>query len=70
MGKVGNRGRYAVGQPEVKGTILGVRQLQDRGRLQVPKEVRKYLDLEEGEDVYWIKGTDGRIYVMKATEIN
>ena len=70
MGKVESHGRYTVGQPEVKGTILGVRQLQDRGRLQVPKEVRKYLGLEEGKDVYWIKGIDGRIYVMKASEIN
>jgi len=69
VGKVGSHGRYIVGRHEIKGTILGVRQLQDRGRLQVPKDVREDLGLVEGDDVYWIKGLDGRIYVMKATEI-
>lgn len=48
---------------------MGVRQLQDRGRLQVPKEVREDLGLVEGDQVYWIKGLDGRIYVMKSIEI-
>jgi len=66
---MGSRGKYTIEQPGVKGTILGVRQLQDRGRLQVPKEVRKELGIMEGDDIYWLKGTDGRIYVMKATEI-
>jgi len=66
---MGSRGKYTIEQPGVKGTILGVRQLQDRGRLQVPKEVREDLSLVEGNFVYWIKGSDGRIYVMKATEI-
>lgn len=69
MGKVGHRGRYSVTQPSVKGTIMGVRQLQDRGRLQVPKEVREDLNLADGDDIYWIKGLDGRIYIMKAFEI-
>ncbi len=70
MGKVGNRGSYVVGQPEIKGTILGVRQLRDRGRLQVPKVVREELGIRDGDGVYWIKGIDDIIYIIKATEIN
>jgi len=66
---MGNRGRYTTGKHDVKGTILGVRHLRDRGRLQVPKKVREELDIIDGDEVYWIKGTDDRIYVMKATEI-
>ena len=66
---MGGHGRYVIKQPAIRGTILGVRQLQDRGRLQVPKEVREDLGLVEGDQVYWIKGLDGRIYVMKSIEI-
>ncbi len=66
---MGSNRRYTIEQPEVKGTIMGVRQLQDRGRLQVPKNVRKHLGLVDGDDIYWIKGLDDRIHVMKVTEI-
>ena len=48
---------------------MGVRQLQDRGRIQVPNKIRKELGLVEGEDVYWIKGLDGRFYISKAIDI-
>ncbi len=66
---MGGHGRYVVGQPEIKGTIVGVRQLQDRGRLQVPKEVREGIGLVDGDDVYWVKGLDGRFYIAKSVEL-
>jgi len=64
----GRYGKYGSVQ-EVLGTIVGVRKLQDRGRVQIPKEVRDELHLEDGDGVYWIRGSDGRYYISKATSI-
>jgi len=59
--------RYTV-MPDIKGEIIGVRKIQDRGRLQVPKEIRDLIGLEEGDSVYWLRGLDGRFYIAKAVE--
>jgi len=53
---------------EVKGKILGVRTVQDRGRVQIPKKVREELNIKDGDSVYWIK-YDEKMYVMKAVII-
>ena len=60
--------RYTV-MPDIKGEIIGVRKLQGRGRLQVPKEIRDLIGLEEGDSVYWLRGLDGRFYIAKAVEL-
>jgi len=60
--------RYTV-MPDIKGEIIGVRKVQDRGRLQVPKEIRDLIGLEEGDSVYWLRGLDGRFYIAKAVEL-
>jgi len=54
---------------EIKGTIVGVRQVQDRGRIQIPKTVREALNLKDGDSVYWIHGSDGKFYIAKAGEL-
>jgi len=60
--------RYTV-TPDIKGEIIGVRKVQDRGRLQVPKEIRDLLGLEDGDSVYWLRGLDGRFYIARAVEL-
>ena len=60
--------RYTV-TADIKGEIMGVRTVQDRGRLQIPKKVRDLIGLEDGDSVYWIHGLDGRFYIAKAVEI-
>lgn len=60
--------RYTI-TAEVKGEIMGVRTVQDRGRLQIPKKVRDIIGLEDGDSVYWIQGLDGRFYIAKAFEL-
>jgi len=62
------KNRYTV-IPDIKGEIIGVRKVQDRGRLQVPREVRDSIGLEEGDSVYWLRGLDGRFYIAKAVEL-
>jgi len=64
---MGIGGKY-VTSTEVKGIILGVRKVQDRGRVQIPKDVRDKLSLSDGDSVYWIELGDA-IYVVKAIEI-
>ena len=62
------KNRYTI-IPDIKGEIIGVRKVQDRGRLQVPREVRDSIGLEEGDSVYWLRGLDGRFYIAKAVEL-
>ena len=60
--------RYTI-TTDIKGEIMGVRTVQDRGRLQIPKKVRELIGLEDGDSVYWIQGLDGRFYIAKAVEL-
>jgi len=60
--------RYTI-TADIKGEIMGVRTVQDRGRLQIPKKVRDIIGLEDGDSVYWIQGLDGRFYIAKAFEL-
>ena len=66
MSRVGNA-KYQV-TPEVKGEVLGVRQVQDRGRVQIPRRVKDKLNIKDGDNVYYV-GLEGRVYIMKAVEI-
>ncbi len=59
--------RYTI-TADIKGEIMGVRVVQDRGRLQIPKKVRDLIGLEDGDSVYWVQGLDGRFYIAKAVE--
>ena len=66
MEKVGIRGRYRI--TKIEGEIVGVRKV-DRGRVQIPKEVREALGISDGDSVYWVYGLDGRFYIVKATRL-
>ena len=54
---------------EIVGTIVAVRQVQDRGRVQIPKTVREALNLKDGDSVYWVHAPDGKFYIAKAGEL-
>jgi len=53
---------------EVKGRILGVRKVANRGRVQIPRAVKDILKIEDGDKVYWVEWGE-RIYVVKAVSI-
>ena len=63
-----DRGSFKVTY-DISGEIVGVRKIQDRGRVQIPLEIRKALDLNDGDKVYWIHGLDGRFYIIKARSL-
>ncbi len=54
---------------DITGEILGVRTVQNRGRIQIPKKIRDSIDLKDGDNVYWLRGLDGRFYIAKAVEL-
>jgi len=54
--------------PEVKGKIIGVRTIQDRGRVQIPKIIRDKLQLKDGDQAYWVE-SNGKFHIIKAVEI-
>ena len=60
--------KYQVSQ-KIEGEFIGVRQLQNRGRLQVPVAIRRDMGLTDGDHVYWIKTRDGKYCIAKATII-
>jgi AbrB family looped-hinge helix DNA binding protein len=45
--------------------IIAISRVHSNGRVQVPKEVRVRLNLEDGDKVAFIEGEDGRIYIDK-----
>jgi len=67
VGRVEKQPRYVV-ETEVRGMILGVRQVQDKFRIQIPKVAREKLRLNEGDYVYFVE-EDEKIYIMKAVKI-
>jgi len=67
MGNVPTEKRYLV-RPDIKGTIICVRKVQDKGRVQIPSEIRKALGVRDDDDVYWIE-LDGRYYIAKSAPI-
>jgi len=68
VGHVGNEAKYPV-TTEIKGTILGVYKVQDRGRVQIPPEIRKELNVKDGDKIYWIRCFDGKFTIIKAQKI-
>ncbi len=63
-----HRKEYSI-TSNITGEILGVRTVQNRGRIQIPKVIRDLIGLEDGDNVYWIQGLDGRFYIAKAVEL-
>lgn len=45
------------------GKIITVSKLFQKGKTQVPEEVRKMLDVFDGDKLVWIEGNNGRIIV-------
>ena len=68
MGKVDKPTSTYLVITEVKGLILGVRKMQNRGRVQIPKKVREKLKMKEGDSVYWVEH-ENMICVTKAVKI-
>ena len=68
MGKVAHTESKYLVNTDVKGTILGVRQIQDRGRVQIPKRIREKLNIVTGDLVYWVELGE-RIYLTKVVKI-
>lgn len=57
-------------RPDVKveGEILGVRAVQNHGRVQIPAIVREKLELKDGDRVYWIE-KNTLIILMKSKTV-
>jgi len=49
---------------EIPGEIIQTRRLGSKGRLQIPKEVREFLGLKEGDRVLFIKPGEDKNYVI------
>jgi len=60
--------RYVVTE-KVKGVIVGVRKVQDRGRVQIPKMIREKMRLKDGDSVYWVIDPEGKYFIVKAGEV-
>jgi AbrB family looped-hinge helix DNA binding protein len=55
---------------KIDGTIIGVRQVQDRGRIQIPKVIRDKLSLKDGDKIYWVQGLDETFSIVKAVKLS
>jgi len=60
--------RYLVTE-KIKGVIVGVRKVQDRGRVQIPKEIREKMRLKDGDSIYWVIDPEGKYFIIKAGEV-
>ena len=69
MGLSGQMHKEYIVTTGIKGEILGVRTVQNRGRIQIPKKIRDSINLKDGDNIYWIRGLDGRFYIAKAVEL-
>lgn len=50
--------------------VLATRRLGDKGRLQIPREVRKILSAKEGDLMYFLQDEDAKIILEKAPTLN
>jgi AbrB family looped-hinge helix DNA binding protein len=55
---------------KIDGTIMGVRQVQDRGRIQIPKKIRDKMNLKDGDSIYWVQGIDETYSIVKAVKLS
>ena len=62
------KSKYPVVSDIKGGTIIAVRTVQDRGRVQIPKKIRDKLGLEDGNQVYWVE-IRGCFHLAKAKKI-
>lgn len=46
--------------------FLGISRLYQHGKTQIPSDVRHKMDLKDGDRLYYIEETDGRIFIAKA----
>jgi len=49
--------------------VIGISTLFQRGKAQIPSEVRKRLELKEKDKIYFLVDDDDRIWIEKAPEI-
>jgi len=50
-------------------SVIAISKLYQHGKTQVPKIVRKMLNLKDGDRIYYVQDLDGRIYLEKAPEL-
>jgi len=55
---------------EVKEEIIELTTIFQKGKIQIPIEVRKRLHLKDGDKVVWIQTVDGKIYIKKAKPVS
>jgi len=48
------------------GFFIESAKVHGRGRVHIPKEVRKILELEDGDKLIFLKDVNGRVYIKKA----
>jgi AbrB family looped-hinge helix DNA binding protein len=46
--------------------VIATVKVHGRGRVQIPKEVRQILNIEDGDRIYLIQDASGRIFLKKA----
>ena len=51
---------------DIRGEIVAARKITNRGRVQIPKEIRDALGVEDGDRIIWVRHPDGRFYILKA----
>lgn len=50
-------------------TIIAVRQVQNRGRVQIPPEILENLQIRYGDKIFWIRTLDGKYAIIKSVKI-
>ena len=49
-------------------TVIDITKVHSNGRVQIPVEVRKDLELSDGDKVCWLQDSQGRVFIEKLGE--
>jgi AbrB family looped-hinge helix DNA binding protein len=49
--------------------IVATVKVHGKGRIQIPKDIRQILNISDGERLYFIQDSSGKIFVEKAPQI-
>ena len=47
---------------------INITKVHSNGRVQIPIEIRKELELSDGDKVYWFQDSQGRVFIEKLGE--
>ena len=51
------------------GELLDIIKMKSKGQITIPVEIRKEFKLEDGDSIAFIKGEDGKLYVVKKDKL-